>query len=162
MEALEAIARRRSVREFTGVPVPRRHLEAIVNAGRMAATGYNRQPWTFVVITDPDMLCQASLGKAWVQRAGALIAVVLDPSAPFWREDGCAAVENMLIAATALGYGSCWLEGATRPHEADLKRLLGVPEELRLATLVAVGVASEWPTRAKRELHEVLRWERYE
>ena len=67
----------------------------------------------------------------------------------------------MLIASTALGYGSCWCEGRTLPHEEEFKQLLGVPEEKRLLTLVTIGVPAEWPTREKKSLEEVIHWERY-
>jgi nitroreductase len=87
--------------------------------------------------------------------------VVMDPSSRWWLEDGSAAVENMLIAATALGYGSCWLEGYTLPREQEFKVLLGIPKEKRLLTLVPVGVPAEWPTKAKKPLAEVIHWERY-
>ena len=56
MDALEAIRKRRSVRDYTGDPVPREDLEAIVDAGRLAATGYNKQPWDFIVVTNPEMI----------------------------------------------------------------------------------------------------------
>ena len=56
MEALEAIRKRRSVREYTGEPIPRQDLETIVDAGRLAATGGNRQPWEFVVVTERAMI----------------------------------------------------------------------------------------------------------
>jgi nitroreductase len=56
MDAIEAIHKRRSVREYTGELISKVDLEKIVDAGRMAATGYNRQPWDFIVITDPDMI----------------------------------------------------------------------------------------------------------
>ena len=161
MDALQAIARRRSVRQYTGDPIPRQDLETIVDAGRLAATGGNKQPWTFIVITDREMIDQLKVAAQWMERAGAIIAVVMDPSSRWWIEDGSAAVENMLIASTALGYGSCWCEGRTLPHEEEFKQLLGVPEEKRLLTLVTIGVPAEWPTREKKSLEEVIHWERY-
>jgi nitroreductase len=161
MDALEAIQRRRSVREYTGEPIPREDLEKIVDAGRLAATGNNRQPWDFVVVTDREMIERLKVAAQWMEKAGAIIAVVMDPSSRWWLEDGAAAVENMLIASTALGYGSCWLEGYTLPREEEFKELLGVPAEKRLLTLVPIGVPVEWPTREKKSLEEVLHWERY-
>jgi len=106
MDALEAIRRRRSVREYTGEPIPREDLEKIVDAGRLAATGNNQQPWDFVVVTDREMVEGLKVAAQWMEKAGAIIAVVMDPSSRWWLEDGAAAVENMLIASTALGYGS--------------------------------------------------------
>ncbi len=161
MNALEAIGKRRSVRKYTGEPVPGKDLEKIVDAGRLAATGSNRQPWDFVVVTDRAMVGRLKVAAEWMEKAAAIIAVVMDPSSRWWVEDGSAAVENMLIASTALGYGSCWLEGYTLPHEEEFKKLLGVPKEKRLLTLVPIGVPAEEPTREKRSLQEVLHWERY-
>jgi nitroreductase len=161
MDALEAIRKRRSVRQYTGDPIPRENLETIVDAGRLAATGSNRQPWDFIVVTDREMIDRLKVASQWMEKAGAIIAVVLDPSSRWWLEDGAAAVENMLIASTALGYGSCWLEGYTLPREKEFKALLGVPEEKRLLTLVPIGVPVEWPAKEKKSLTEVIHWERY-
>lgn len=161
MDALEAIRKRRSVRNYTGDPIPRADLETIVDAGRLAASGYNRQPWDFIVVTDRAMIEKLKIAAQWMEKAGAIIAVVLDPTTKYWLEDGSAAVENMLIAATALGYGSCWLEGYTLPLEKEFKALLGVPEEKRLLTLVPIGVPVEWPTKEKKPLEQVLHWEKF-
>ncbi|MBN1641179.1 MAG: nitroreductase family protein [Anaerolineae bacterium] len=161
MDALEAIRRRRSVRQYTGDPIPREDLETIVDAGRLAATGSNRQPWDFCVVTDRALIDQLKVAAAWMDKAGAIIAVILDPSTRWWVEDGAAAIENMLIASTALGYGSCWLEGWTLRHEDEFKALLGVPADRRLLTLIPIGVPVEWPTREKKPLEAVIHWERY-
>lgn len=161
MDALEAIRKRRSVREYTGESIPRKDLERIVDAGRLAASGSNQQPWDFIVITDRAMIKQLKTAAHWMEKAGAIIAVVMDPSSRWWVEDGAAAIENMLIACTALGYGSCWLEGYTLPREEEFKNLLGIPKAKRLLTLVPVGVPVEWPTKEKKPLVEVLHWERY-
>ena len=161
MDALEAIRKRRSVREYTGDAIPREDLEKIVDAGRLAATGNNKQPWDFIVITNSDMIEKLKVASQWMEKAGAIIAVVMDPSSRWWIEDGAAAVENMLIASTALGYGSCWLEGYTLPREEEFKRLLNVPEGKRLLTLVPIGVPVEWPTVEKKPLEEVIHWEQY-
>lgn len=161
MDALEAIRRRRSVRRYTGDPIPREDLEKIVDAGRLAASGNNRQPWDFIVVTDRAMIDRLKVAAGWMDKAGAIIAVVLDPSSRWWLEDGSAAVENMLIASTALGYGSCWLEGYTLPREEEFKALLGVPEGKRLLTLVPFGVPAERPTVEKKSLEEVIHWEKY-
>ncbi len=161
MDALEAIRSRRSIRRFTGAPVPRADLEAIVDAGRLAASGYNRQPWEFIVVTQRPMLERLRVAADWIDKAAAVIAVVIDPTSEFWLEDASAAIENMLIAVTALGYGACWLEGDTLPLEIEIKRLLGVPSERRLLTLLPLGVPAELPTRQKKALAEVLHWETY-
>ena len=96
-----------------------------------------------------------------MEKAGAVIAVVMDPYSRWWVEDGSAATENMLIAATALGYGSCWLEGDALPLEGEFKKLLGIPMGKRILTLIPIGVPVGWPTIEKRPLESVLHWEKY-
>ena len=161
MDALEAIRRRRTVREYTGEGIPRDVLVKIVDAGRLAASGSNKQPWEFIVVTERAMIKRFSVDVQWVEKSGAVIAVVMDPSSKWGVEDGAAALENMLIASTALGYGSCWFEGYTQPREEEFKALLGVPEDKRLFTLVPIGVPVAWPTKEKKPLEEVMRWEKY-
>jgi nitroreductase len=161
MEALEAIQKRRSVRKFTGDIVPRADLERIVDAGRLAATGSNRQPWEFIVVTDQEMIDKLTVVGKWMKKAGAIIAVVLDPYSRWWLEDGSAAIQNMLIASTALGYGSCWVEGDAMPLEEEFKTLLFIPKGKRLLALVPIGVPVEWPAIEKRPLENVLHWQIY-
>ena len=161
MEALEAIKKRRSVRKYTGEPIPREDLEQIVDAGRLAASGSNIQPWDFIVVTDRGMIEKLKVASKWMEKAGAIIAVVMDPASRWWVEDGSAAIENMLIASTALGYGSCWVEGDSLPHEEEFKTLLYIPKGKRLLALVPVGVPEEWPTVEKRPLESVLHWQKY-
>ncbi len=161
MDALEAIKKRRSVRSYTGESIPREDLEKIVDAGRLAASGSNRQPWDFIVVTEKTTIEKLKVASKWMEKAGAIIAVVLDPYSRWWLEDGSAAVENILIASTALGYGSCWLEGYTLPLEEEFKALLGIPKAKRLLTLVPIGVPKSWPTVEKRPLEDVIHWEKY-
>jgi nitroreductase len=161
MDAFEAIRKRRSIRNFTGEQIPREHIEMIIDAGRLAATGFNHQPWEFIVVTEKELINQLKSAAVWIENAGFVIALILDSSTQYWIEDGAAAVENILIAATALGYGSCWLEGYTQPNEEAFKTLLNVPKEKRLLTLIPIGVPVEWPEVEKKPLKDVLHWERY-
>jgi nitroreductase len=160
MDFFEAVMKRRSIRSYTGETIPVADLEKIVDAGRLAPSGSNRQPWHFIVVTDQDKILQLSKAGAWSADASAMIAVVLDPSTSYWVEDGSAAIENILLAATALGYGACWLQGNAQPHEEEFKQLLHVPVQFKLLSLVPIGVPAEKSTpKAKKPLNEVLHWE---
>jgi nitroreductase len=161
MDIFEAIQKRRSVRDYTGDPILNDDIVKIVDAGRLAASGYNYQPWDFIAVTEKELIDQLKHDADWIGQAGAIIAVVMDTTSEFWIEDGAAAVENMLLAATGLGYGSCWLQGFTLSREATLKRILNVPKEKRLLTLVVIGVPAKWPPKEKKPLEQVLHWQKY-
>jgi nitroreductase len=161
MDTLEAIRTRRSVRSYTGGKIPRTDLETLVDAARLAPSGSNKQPWDFIVVTDEGMINRLKIASQWMDKAAAIIAVVMDPSSRWWVEDASAAVENILLASVALGYGACWLEGYTLPREDEFKELLNIPKSKRLITLVPVGVPAEEPVVEKKSLSEVLHWETY-
>jgi nitroreductase len=161
MDTLDALAKRRSVRKFTGEPIPKPDILRIVDAGRLAATGSNKQPWDFIVITDSGVITRLAACGPFMKKAAAIIAVVMDPGSRWWVEDGSAAIENMLIAATALGYGTCWVEGDALPLETEFKSFLGIPEDKRLLALIPVGVPAEWPQKEKKPLEAVLHWEKF-
>ena len=161
MDVFEAIQTRRSIRRYTNAPVPKEDLETIVNAARLAPTGSNRQPWDFIVVTDRDMIVEFKLSGAWIEFAAAVIVVVLDPKSRWWVEDGSAAIENMLLASTALGYGSCWVEGDALAHEEKFKTILEVPADRRVLALIPIGVAAEIPSPEKKPLAQVLHWEKF-
>jgi nitroreductase len=161
MDAIEVIRRRRSVRIFTGDPIPREDLQIIVDAGRLAATGSNLQPSEFVVVTKPEAINHFTYGADWIAKAAAIVVIVSNPGSRWWVEDGSAAAQNMLIAATALGYGSCWFQGLIETREQAYKDYLGVPDHLRIFTLVVIGVPGESPSKTKKTLEQVLHWERF-
>lgn len=161
MEFFETIQKRRTVRSFTGDSIPREHLEKIIDAGRLACTGRNMQPWDFIVVTKKDTIGYFAQHTDWIGNAAAVIAVVVDPSSRWWLEDGAAASQNMLLATTALGYGGCWLEGVTLEREADYKVLLGIPTRKRLFTLIPLGVPAENPEKDKKPLSQILHWEKF-
>jgi nitroreductase len=161
MDTLVAIHKRRSIRRYTDDVIPKTDLETIVDAGRLAATGSNRQPWDFVVVTDRTTIQKFKVSGAWIEQASAVIVVVLDPISRWWVEDGAAAIENMLLASTALGYGACWVEGDALPREEEFKTILGVPPAKRVMALIPIGVPAETPAPEKKPLEQVIHWEKY-
>jgi nitroreductase len=173
MDVFEAIYSRRTIRTFTGKKIPKEDLEKIVDAGRVAPSAVNRQMWDFIVITEKEILegilHHFHAGRKYTTHedgkcdgASAIIAVVMDESNEYWKEDGSAATENILLAAKALGWGSCWIEGQVRPHEEHFKELLAIPKEKRILLMIAIGVAVKWSkSPPKKSLSEVLHWERY-
>lgn len=164
MDLFEVIRERHSTRSFAGGTVPRDILEKLVDAGRRAPTARNEQPWEFVVVTEPprlkDLAALTDHGK-FIAGAGACIAVLCRQS-KYYLEDGCAATENILLGATALGLQSCWVAGDKKPYAAEVLRFLGAPPGYQLVSLLAIGRAAAPEKRAaKRKLDDVLHWERF-
>ena len=162
METLEAIAKRASVRDYMNQPVSRDMLQKLVDAGRRAPTARAVEPWEFVVITGRttlDTLAGVISTGVFLKQATACI-VVFCKETKYYLEDGCAATENILLAATDLGLGTCWIAGDKKPYAENVRRLLKVPEGHKLVSLVAVGHSEAPPaTHPTRDLAHVLHWE---
>ncbi len=164
MDAIEALRQRRSVRAYDkDCPVSAEELETIVDCGRLAASARNTQPWEFVVVTSAEMrraIAEAANHGKFIADAPACVAVFCQEG-DYWLEDGCAATQNMLVAARALGLGSCWVAGAKKDYAVRVAALLGAPQGMRLVSLVSVGRAAVAPAPVKRALPQVLHWERF-
>jgi len=149
---------RRSVRKFTDEAVPREVLEKIVAAGVEAPSGVNAQLRQYIIVDDPETMERVRFASGALKSAPAAIVIVMDPQATkhgeFWVQDASAAMQNMLLAAVALGYAACWIEGAVRRCEDDLKKVLGVPKGLRVWSLLPVGKAAETPQRPTKPAPE--------
>ncbi len=163
MDVFEAVAKRHSYRgPFADQPVPRADLQRIVQAGIQAPSGLNGQTTSFVIVDDPGLLRQIGVmhtTNTAFQQAHAMIACIIDrcPGAiyeghHFQVEDCAAAVENMLLAVTALGYATVWTDGwlRVRDHAATIGRLLNVPDTKMIRILLPVGIPEEtWPQKEK-------------
>ncbi|MBN2356793.1 nitroreductase family protein [candidate division KSB1 bacterium] len=164
MDCITAIRNRASVRQFTPQKVSHELLMQLVDAGRRAPSGRNVQPIEFVVVTDAEIREQLAelcdYGK-FLRQSPACI-VVYSKDVKYFLEDGSAAVENILLAATALGLGACWIAGDKKPYASEIDKILGAPEGYRLIATIAVGYAAE-PVRQKekRPLEQVLHWQRF-
>jgi nitroreductase len=161
VDIFEAIQGRHTSRNFDGTSVLKTDLEKIVDAGRLAPTGYNIQPWQFIVVTDREKIEYLSEADKWIANAGAVIMVVMDLTiSDFTTEDASAAIAYMLLASTALGYGACWVEGDIVPFEAEFKETFNIPDQHRLFALVPVGNNADEPKpKEKKPLDDVLHWE---
>jgi nitroreductase len=163
MDAMEAIRTRRSIRKYKSQPVARELIEAVIDAGRLAATGGNRQPWEFIVVTDAARRAEISVmggsGK-FIAQAPACIAIFMGEGiTPV--EDCAAAAENMLLAAHALGLGTCWVANPRASFADRACKFFEAPEGKKFFGLIALGYPDEKPEKAKRTLAEVVHWEKF-
>ncbi|HIE13493.1 MAG TPA: nitroreductase family protein [Desulfotomaculum sp.] len=169
--AIEVIKRRSSVRQFSKEPVSRSVIEQLLEAARWAPSAGNLQPWFFYVVTDPALrrcLMLAALKQEFIAAAPVVIVVCAEParSARFYGErgrelyclqDSAAATQNILLAATAKGLGSCWV-GAFSEHQ--VRQCLGIPPELWPVALVALGHPAPGTEKrpGRRSLAEISRY----
>ena len=167
MELFEAVDSRRSIRQFTDEPVSRDVLERIVHAGIEAPTGTNLQQKQYIIVDDPNVMDRIRFVSPAMTTAPAAIVLLTEEKATaygeFWVQDVSAAIQNMLLAAVGLGYASCWIEGNVRPHEEQVKEILGVPEHLRVWSLTPVGKAAVTPKRPpKPSLADVVHYNAFQ
>lgn len=152
MDVFEAIRSRASVRAFQPGEIPEADLVRVVDAGRRAPSGRNRQPCEFVVVRAAPLLERLGSIQDCLGQASAAIAVVVDEQASvYWKEDAAAAIENMLLAAVALGYGALWVEGYVLQHEDRAREILGVPASRRVLAIVPLGKPQHPPRQAPKK-----------
>jgi nitroreductase len=116
-QSLEIIFARRSMRKFTDETVSPDQLDLLLQAGMSAPSAVNSQPWEFVVITEPDLLSDLQeilpYGKfpapAVILVCGSQLVARNPAGLMFWIQDCSASAENILLAATIIGLGSCWV-----------------------------------------------------
>jgi nitroreductase len=170
MELYEAIRSRRSVRRWLDKPIPDDVLRRVLDAGRLAPSARNLQEWKFVVVRDPGLrarLVEAARGQSFVGEAPAVIvgsAVetdhVMTCGQLCYPIDLAIALDHMTLAAAAEGLGSCWV-GAF--HEEAVKEIVGIPDEVRVVALLALGYpAGEVAARPRKSFDEVVVWDRWE
>lgn len=165
MDVFEAILGRRSIRSYMDKPVEEEKILRCLFAASWAPSAHNSQHWNFIVVRDAETRKKLAEIHRWgrfMAESPVVIAVVGDPSkSSFWREDLGAAVQNILLAAYAQGLGTCWMGVADTPYEEPIKKLLGVPENLRILCTIALGYPAENPIRGRENLNRKVHWERY-
>lgn len=162
MNTFEAFSERYSYRgKYLPTPVPREHLIKIMEAGCAAPSGCNMQTTSFVAVDDPEILLRlhGCLRKPLGSTAPAMICVLSQNTRSYHNrsfavQDYSAAIENILLAITDLGYASCWIEGyVTDEHQIgrQMAAILGVPEEYELIAYLPVGIPAEDGKRVKKK-----------
>ena len=150
-KCMDVILARRTIRRFKQEPIARKDLMELVNAGRLASSAGNGQPWEFIVVDEKGLVDDLYASLGWLagapdenQRPTALIAVLLSNPKDRWtaHADGAAAIQNMELAAWEKGIGACWV--GAKDNET-LCQLLRIPESLQLFSVLALGIPDEAP-----------------
>jgi len=167
METFDTIMQRRSIRKYKKDSIPEDDLKKILECGRQAPSAGNRQPWQFIIVRDPELkqkVASACSGQMWMADADVILAGVGIPnqsrgsSGRLWYPvDVAIAMQNMILAATDLGYGTCWI-GAF--DEEKVKELLDVSEKDAVVALTPIGVPDQKPgPKHRKPAEEIFIWQ---
>lgn len=174
MEFLELCNQRCSVRDYLEKTVEREKLEYILNAGRMAPSAVNFQPWVFIVIREPEnrVKIQECYHRDWFKTAPCYIILCADHTQSWKRKidqkdfadiDVAIATEHMCLAATAIGLASCWV---CNFDPNNLKDNFKFPEQIEPVAILPIGYpknpnqCTEIP-KVRKPITEIVRWEKF-
>jgi len=153
LDTIETIMNRRSIRQYKADEIPREDLRIILEAGRQAPSANNLQSWHFVVVNDPQLkreVASACVGQHWMAEASVIIAAVDLPTKNerWFKVNTTIAMQNMILAAHSLGYGTCWI-GAFDKNKVG--QLLHVPEDEQVICLTPIGIPALQPDARPRK-----------
>jgi len=170
MEVFDAIQRRKSVRVYDRRPIPDDVLMKILEAGRIAPSASNIQPWHFIVVRDQKRREALSTGRyAGFLKDSPVVIVGCGNkrSSPKWNTiDVTIALENMVLAATGEGVGTCWIGSF---DEDSVKRAINAPPDCNIVAMLAVGyprdgldlVSKVIAARKRKSFNEVVSFEEF-
>ena len=168
-DLIELIQKRHSYRgKYKPTPVPKEDLTLIMEAGLAAPSGCNKQTTSLIAVDDPELLkkLQTVIDPPFAETAPAMICVLTKRIIAyrdrcFSVQDYSAAIENMLLAITSLGYQSCWYEGHVTDEDRigyKMAKILGVPDEYDLVCVLPVGIAETEPKGPVKKPFEERAW----
>ncbi len=162
MEFDELIIKRQSIRKFKPDPVSKEMIMEILEAARIAPSGGNRQPWHFIVVQNKEMIKKLAGRQEWAATAPVMILGLVDKGvqASYYYNDMGIAFEHIILKATNLGLGTCWMGMMRRSDEARV--LLDIPKELEVIIQTPIGYPDETPNRrGRKKMEEIVSWEKY-
>lgn len=174
MNFIELLTKRKSVRKFSDKPVEKDKIETLKKALLLSPTGKRKNHWDFVFVENRETLNKLAeakdFGAKLLQTATLGIVVIGNPDiADTWIEDCSIASIIVQLEAVELGLGSCWVQISKRfskakvPANTIVKKLLNIPEEKEVLSIIAIGYPTEYPKPHNLEklLFEKIHIEKY-
>lgn len=158
MDIFEAILNRRSIRKYTDAPVTDEEIRKILEAGMMAPSAGNQQPWQFVVVRDKTLLGKVETANPYAKMAGkAPLGILvcgdlgLEKHPGFWVQDCSAAIQNMLLAIHGLGLGGVWTGIYPREDRVNgFRKLFDLPDTVIPLAFIVIGHPHREPISTSR------------
>jgi len=176
LDFFEVVKKRYSEKKgFVRVDIPLKNIEKIVDAGRIAPSALNFQTTEFIIVTERNLIDKISdvIEKEYLKDASALILLVSDFNKEYVSEDlkvkyyvhdAAAAMENILLAITAMGYAGCWIDARLRMKDNSdrISQLLGIPDDRKIFGLIPIGKPKEYGVqREKKPFEERVFYNKY-
>ena len=154
MEFADVVTARNSVRGYSDKPVEEEKLAKILEAARLAPSWANKQCCHYVVVKDKGMILKlSSIFNSWLKQAPVVVIACADPydsgshdGMDYYLVDVGISMQQLILAATDLGLGTCWIGAFT---ESKVKKVLGIPENVKVVALTPVGYSTEESVSAK-------------
>ena len=162
MTVLEAIRNRYSCRAYQDKPIEQEKLDQVFEAARLAPSAKNLQDWRFVAVTDKETkvkIAAAANNQHFLEKAGAIIVAcsncdeVMRCGQAIGPIDVAIALEHICLRATELGLATCWI-GSFYPDK--VRPILGIPEDIAIIELMAIGYPADRQKEPKREAIEKI------
>ena len=171
MDFYAVIKKRKSVRKYRSDQIPEEVLKRILEAGRIAPSAKNIQPWRFIIVRDPVIkkkIAEASRGQLWIADADIILVGCILEKIAWGRMGGymssgpvdlAIALDHMILAAANEGLGTCWIGAFV---EKDVKEILKVPDDVTVLALTPVGYPAEEPKdRGRKEPEQIISYDKY-
>lgn len=165
-----AIKKRRSIRKYKPKMVEKEKLFKVLEAGRLAPSAANKQPWHFIVITDKKIKneLKKAYDKDWFVEAPIIIVACANPKeawkrvdgTEYWMVDVAISMHQMVLCATEEGLGTCWIAAF---DEEAVKKALGIPDHIRVVAMTPLGYPDEFKEEVKdrKPLNHIVHFEHW-
>lgn len=173
---------RKSIRKYLDKPVEDEKIVQILESARLAPSGSNTQPWNYIIVkseSSKQKLVEASHNQNWMLSAPVFIVCVADIRCRISEEiavslnedspqvelkyiirDTAISTENILLEATNLGLGTCWVAWF---NQNDVRPILNIPEDKYVCGIITLGYSNEIPNEhPRRKLKEIVRYEKWQ
>jgi nitroreductase len=150
MEFINVVESRRSIRTYLEKKVESSKIDYIIECARRSPSWANRQCWKFIIVKDKSIikeLSKTSLINRWLKNAPIIVVACADPimsgsnnGIDYFIVDVSIAMEHLILAATDVGLGTCWIGGF---NEDKIKKILIIPKRIRVVSMTPLGYPSE-------------------
>jgi len=173
MDILTLIKKRRSIRSFKNQEIPKEDINSLLEAAQWAPSAGNRQPVEIVIVQSQkqkEKLVVNALNQKFIQEAPLVLVVCADLNRSSARygergstlyaiQDAAAATQNILLTATAMGYGSVWVGAFLEP---GVSKILELPPNVRPLAIIPIGRTDKTPSGpGRRPLEEFIHEEKF-